>query len=681
MSSENIPTHFSRHLWLTLLACIVFSIGFAKYIAAEKAIDRANELRFESHALIDELRQSSDDLTRMVRSYVATGNPIFKHHYQEILDIRDGKHPRPLNYQNVYWDLVMADDQRPSGFGPAISLLDLMRRINFTGEEFAKLAEAKANSDTLTKIELTAMQLVESTFPVSTTNRLRATELVQGVSYHQAKADIMRPIGEAHALMDSRTTTAVEEAISAANTIRIILLLCGALLFLTLWRTFRALHTTLGSSVDTLHRHLANLGSGDFASPIRVSTDAENSVLAWVAETQTKLKRLEHERMLIEAKNRRLTQLYAALSQCNQAIVRCNSQEELFPQICRDVVNFGGMKMAWIGLLNDADQRVNSVASYGEGSEYVEGIHISVDADSPHGRGPTGTAVREDRPFWCQHFQHEPLTAPWHERAAPFGWKSSASLPLPCQDVVVGSFTLYAGELDAFDEAAQNLLVEMALDISFALNRFADTRERLRIEHALRDSEQVSRTTFNQAAVGIARVGLDGAWLEVNQRLCDIIGYSKDELMPLTFQDITHPEDLDMDMSQVRDMLSGKIETYSMEKRYFHKSGEAIWANLTVTLVREQDGSPKYFISVIEDINPRKLAESKLIKLSLAVEQSPNTIVITDLDANIEYVNANFTKVTGYTLEEAVGQNPRVLQSGKTDPAIYTDLWAHLMRG
>ncbi len=681
MSSESMPTHFSRHLWLTLLACIVFSIGFAKYIAAEKAIDRANDLRFQSHALVDELRQSSDDLTRMVRSYVATGNPIYKQHYQEILDIRDGKRPRPLNYQNVYWDLVMADDRRPSGFGPAITLLDMMRSVNFTGEEFAKLAEAKTNSDALTKIEFAAMQLVESTSPITAANRLKATELVQGVNYHQAKAAIMRPISEAHTLMDIRTTTAVDEADSVAHTIRVILLLCGALLFITLWRTFRALNATLGGSVDMLHKHLANLGSGDFSAPIRISPGSQSSVLAWVAETQTKLNLLEHERTLTESKNRRLTQLYAALSQCNQAIVRCINQEDLFPQICRDAVNFGGMKMAWIGLLDKAEQRVNPVASFGVGSEYVNGIHISVDADSPRGRGPTGTAIREDRPSWCQDFQHDPLTAPWHERAAPYGWQASASLPLHCQGNVVGSFTLYAGELDAFDEAAQNLLVEMALDISFALDRFADTTERLRIEHALRESEQVSRTTFNQAAVGIARIGLDGAWLEVNQRLCDIIGYSKDELMLLTFQDITYPEDLDMDMSQVRDMLSGKIETYSMEKRYFHKSGEAIWANLTVTLVREQDGSPKYFISVIEDINPRKLAESKLIKLSLAVEQSPNTIVITDLDANIEYVNANFTKVTGYTLEEAVGQNPRVLQSGKTDPAIYTDLWAHLMRG
>lgn len=681
MSSESIPSHFSRHLWLTLLACIVFSIGFAKYIAAEQAIDRANDLRFQSHALVDELRQSSDDLTRMVRSYVATGNPIFKRHYQEILDIRDGKRPRPLNYQNVYWDLVMADDHRPRGFGSAITLLDMMRRVNFTGDEFAKLAEAKANSDALTKIEFAAMQLVESTYPITAANRLKATELVQGVSYHQAKAAIMRPISEAHTLMDVRTATAVAEANSVANTIRIVLLLSGALLFITLWRTFRALNATLGGSVDMLHKHLAHLGSGNFSAPIRIAMGSENSVLAWVAETQTKLDLLEQQRTQAETKNRRLSQLYAALSQCNQAIVRCTTQEELFPQICRDAVTFGGMKMAWVGLLNPTDGLVKPVASFGSGSEYVDGLHITTDADSPNGRGPTGTAMRENHPVWCQDFMSDPKTAHWHERAAPYGWAASASLPLHCKEVVIGSFTLYAGDVDAFDEAAQALLTEMAMDISYALNRFADTAERIRVEQALYESELENRTTFNQAAVGLARVGMDGRWLAINQKLCDILGYSKGELLELTFQDVTHPDDLRSDLGHVRELVAGDIDAYDMEKRYLRKSGETIWTKLTVGIVRDSADAPQYFVSVVEDINQQKLAESKLLKLSQAVEQSPNTIVITDLDAKIEYVNANFCKVTGYTEAEALGQNPRILQSGKTDLSTYNDMWAHLTRG
>lgn len=208
-----------------------------------------------------------------------------------------------------------------------------------------------------------------------------------------------------------------------------------------------------------------------------------------------------------------------------------------------------------------------------------------------------------------------------------------------------------------------------------------DITEQKKLENALRESEQAFRLTFNQAAVGIARVGTDGAWLEVNQKLCDIVGYDEAELLKLTFQDITHPDDLNADLGYVQQMLAGQIESYAMEKRYFHKSGKTLWINLTVGLARNRDGSPKYFISVVEDIDVRKQSEARLIKLSLAVEQSPNSIVITDLDARIEYVNATFIRETGYRIEEVVGKNPRMLQSGKTPKATYEDMWAHLRRG
>ncbi|WP_160174625.1 hybrid sensor histidine kinase/response regulator [Archangium violaceum] len=117
------------------------------------------------------------------------------------------------------------------------------------------------------------------------------------------------------------------------------------------------------------------------------------------------------------------------------------------------------------------------------------------------------------------------------------------------------------------------------------------------------------QATFEQAAVGLAHVGIQGQWLRVNSRLCDIVGYPHQEMMGLTFQDITHPDDLQADLKQVQQVLAGERSTYSMEKRYFHKSGEIIWINLTVSLVRKPDGTPDYFIAVIEDISRRRRAE------------------------------------------------------------------------
>lgn len=131
-------------------------------------------------------------------------------------------------------------------------------------------------------------------------------------------------------------------------------------------------------------------------------------------------------------------------------------------------------------------------------------------------------------------------------------------------------------------------------------------------EAAQRESEERFRVTFEQAAVGIALVAPDGRWLRTNQRLCDIVGYTPDELLTKSFQDITHPDDLDSDLSSVQRMLTGEIDAYSLEKRYLRKGGATVWVNLTVALVWRPDGRPDYFISVVEDIQRRKEAEAAL---------------------------------------------------------------------
>ena len=138
-----------------------------------------------------------------------------------------------------------------------------------------------------------------------------------------------------------------------------------------------------------------------------------------------------------------------------------------------------------------------------------------------------------------------------------------------------------------------------------------DITERRRIEEILRESEERFRATFEHAAVGAAQVGIDGRWLRVNRRLCEIVGYTHDEMLGMTFADITHPEDLEADLEQTRAMLRGESQTYTMEKRYVRKDGHTVWVNLTVSLVREASGEPRYFIAVVEDISARKRIEEE----------------------------------------------------------------------
>ncbi|MET0051248.1 MAG: PAS domain S-box protein [Candidatus Thiodiazotropha sp.] len=107
---------------------------------------------------------------------------------------------------------------------------------------------------------------------------------------------------------------------------------------------------------------------------------------------------------------------------------------------------------------------------------------------------------------------------------------------------------------------------------------------------------------FRQAAVGIARVAPDGNWLEVNDRLCEIVGYPREELLKLSFQDITHPDDLQQDLKYVQQMLDHQLSSYYMEKRYLHKTGRTVWIRLSVSLILKESGAPDFFISIIEDI-------------------------------------------------------------------------------
>ena len=147
----------------------------------------------------------------------------------------------------------------------------------------------------------------------------------------------------------------------------------------------------------------------------------------------------------------------------------------------------------------------------------------------------------------------------------------------------------------------------------YCLAEFIDNSEQKKSKINLQESEKKFHSVFEQAAVGIALVSITGTFLEVNQKLCDILGYSKAQLMGKTFQEITHPDDVDADIRSLGQMLRKERQTYNIEKRYFDKNGQIIWIDLTVSLVSSTQGEPKYFVAVIDNINYRKEIERELI--------------------------------------------------------------------
>jgi PAS domain S-box-containing protein len=179
-----------------------------------------------------------------------------------------------------------------------------------------------------------------------------------------------------------------------------------------------------------------------------------------------------------------------------------------------------------------------------------------------------------------------------------------------------------------------------------------DITERKQAEAALRESEERFYNAFEHAAIGMALVATDGRWLKVNRALCEIVGYSEEELLATTFQAITHPDDLEADLGYVRQMLAGEIHTYQMEKRYIHKLGHVVWILLSVSLVRGDRAQPLYFIAQIQDITARKQAEASLReseeRWQLAIRGTNDGIWDWNVKTNEVFFSPRWKEMLGY---------------------------------
>ncbi|WP_323957062.1 GAF domain-containing protein, partial [Aeromonas caviae] len=195
---------------------------------------------------------------------------------------------------------------------------------------------------------------------------------------------------------------------------------------------------------------------------------------------------------------------------------------------------------------------------------------------------------------------------------------------------------LSIGTLCAIDSKPRQLSpdeISILVDLAALVSKEMQMREAMLLSHArseqaiqaLEDVEARFRTIFERAGVGIAMVAPDGGWLRVNDALCQIVGYSQDELLKLTFQDITHPDDLNTDLSLLQQLINNDIDHYQLEKRYITKSGRSVWIDLIVTKKLSINGELEYFISIIKNIQEQKEAEASLAKLHKELESRVET--------------------------------------------------------
>ena len=197
---------------------VAAAVAFMMITENEAGIHDSASERLATYMLADELRQSSDDLTRMARQYAATGDARYKDYFETILDIRNGAAPRPERYGGVYWDLVADTGQSPRGEGASVALLDMATESGFTGAEAALFLEAEDNSDALAELEEDAMAAVAAG------DLARATDLLNNAEYNRRKAEVMRPIDRLLVSLDHRYSQAADDGESTRYTLIPILL-------------------------------------------------------------------------------------------------------------------------------------------------------------------------------------------------------------------------------------------------------------------------------------------------------------------------------------------------------------------------------------------------------------------------------------------------------------------------
>lgn len=204
----------------------------------------------------------------------------------------------------------------------------------------------------------------------------------------------------------------------------------------------------------------------------------------------------------------------------------------------------------------------------------------------------------------------------WDRILGELGIRAYAGAPLRVEGQAVGALCVFTlatrawttRELELLETLASATEAEIALQLA---------RHELAKDRALQETEAQLRLTVERSPIGIALVSPDGRWLRVNEALCHFVGYSRERLLSIDFQSITHPDDLQPDLQLVQKLLDGELNSYQLEKRYIHRQGHVIWSLLTVSLVRDETGEPAFFISQLQDITERRKLEQELREASL----------------------------------------------------------------
>lgn len=332
-------------------------------------------------------------------------------------------------------------------------------------------------------------------------------------------------------------------------------------------------------------------------------------------EKSTELEQRIRELEQSEATIQRLNRLYSALSETNQAIVHLDNRNDLFATVCRIAVERGGLMMAWVGLLDHDTGQIDVAATHGGKPEWFERIGpFSIHEPL---RTPVEIALAEKRNFLSNQLLEEPALESIRNIVAETGLKSAASCLLYTDGEIIGAITLYSDQENYFDEALNNLVEEMATDVSFALENFQREADRQSAEKQLRTSEEsnrLSRRAIEASANGIVITTDQEAGntiIYVNPAFESITGYDSDEVVGQNPWFLVGDDTGQVGVAEVVAAIENGEQADTVVRSY-RKDGSLFWNEVTIAPVADNDGAITHFIAVINDITARKQYEEQL---------------------------------------------------------------------
>jgi len=361
----------------------------------------------------------------------------------------------------------------------------------------------------------------------------------------------------------------------------------------------------------------------------------------------------------------RLQHLHAALREVNEVILRAPSREELFSKICSTLTEKGHFVMVWVGWHEPASRRLLPVAAAGNVQGYLDQIQIYTD-DRPEGRGPTGTAFRENRPFICNDLLNDTVARPWHEEMSRRNYRASAVFPIRLRSEVCGTLSVYAGEPHYFRDDEVHLLEDAAANLSFAL----DNAERLREQVLLSEQLQAAKDKL-VGAQGVAKMG---SW---ETDIVSLLVTWSDETHhifgtdPAKFQP-DHSKFLSMipepDRSRVNHAFMTSLsrhEPQEVEHRLLMPDGRTKHIIERWQVFHDETGRPVRAVGTSQDVTERKLAESEMRRthqlLTAIVDNVPEAVFVKDREGRYQLFNEGAAKLVGKTSSQVIGHNDALL--------------------